>query len=110
MDEFLKIYQNNGLIKKEAVGFDQVIKHLNRAKIDLQVAAANVPIDTEAAYNYAYLAMLRTGRSLMFSFGFRPIDGQQHKTAVDFCEQVLGEDFSFYGLTGKISHATIGMS
>ncbi len=27
----------------------------------------------------------------MFSFGYRPIDGQQHKTVVQFCEEILGE-------------------
>lgn len=38
--------------------------------------------------------MLRAGRALMFSFGFRPIDGQQHKTVVLFSEAVLGKEFS----------------
>lgn len=94
MINFLKKYQNKGLVKKEEIGFDQVIKHMNRATKDLKVAKANLKIDTEAAYNYAYLAMLRVGRSLMLSCGCRPSDGQQHKTVVEFCEHILGEDFS----------------
>ena len=84
---------NQKLITEEQIGFDQIIKHIERARQDLKVSKANLKIDSEAACNYAYLAMLRTGRALMFSFGFRPIDGQQHKTIVIFAEAVLGKDF-----------------
>lgn len=94
MKEFFKKYQDTGFIKKESIGFDQVEKQLVRAKKDLKVAEANLDIDTEASYNYAYLAMLRTARALMFSFGYRPVDGQQHKTVVIFAENVLGSKFS----------------
>ncbi|MDD3170494.1 MAG: HEPN domain-containing protein [Candidatus Paceibacterota bacterium] len=92
MKAFLSLYKQKGLIKEETIGFDQVIKHLDRARKDLHVASANLRIDTEAAYNYAYLAMLRSGRALMLSFKHRPIDGEQHKTVVAFCEHVLGRD------------------
>lgn len=94
MKKFLENYTKKGLIKKEKIGFDQVIKHIRRASKDLKVARANLNIDAEASYNYAYLAMLRTGRALMLSFGFRPIDGQQHKTVVDFAKNVLGSEFA----------------
>jgi uncharacterized protein (UPF0332 family) len=93
MKEFLETYKRKGLIQEEKIGFDQVEKHIERVKKDLKVAEANFRIDAEAAYNYAYLAMLRTGRALMFSFGYRPIDGQQHKTVVSFCEHMLGAEF-----------------
>jgi len=92
--KFIKDLENQKLITKEQIGFDQIIKHINRAHKDLKVSEANLKIDNEAAYNYAYLAMLRTGRALMFSFGYRPIDGQQHKTIVLFSEAILGKDFS----------------
>lgn len=94
MTGFLKIFQQKGLIKGERIGFDQVNKHLARARKDLQVAEANLKIDSEAAYNYAYLAMLRTGRALIFSYGYRPLDGEQHKTIVSFCEYILGTELS----------------
>jgi len=93
MTDFVKEYKNRGLIKEEKIGFDQVTKHISRARKDLKVAEANLKIDTEAAYNYAYLAMLRVGRALMFSYGFRPVDGEQHKTVVSFCEHILGKNF-----------------
>ncbi|MDD4531182.1 MAG: HEPN domain-containing protein [Candidatus Pacebacteria bacterium] len=93
MKNFLEEYVKRGLIKEEQIGFDQVAKHLDRAKKDLHVAKANLKIDTEASYNYAYLAMLRSGRALMFSFKLRPIDGEQHKTVVAFCENILGKEY-----------------
>jgi uncharacterized protein (UPF0332 family) len=83
-----------GFIEKQEIGFDQIIKHLSRAQKDLRVAKANLEIDSEAAYNYSYLAMLRSGRALMFSFGYRPIDGRQHKTVVEFTDIILGKEFS----------------
>jgi uncharacterized protein (UPF0332 family) len=92
MKDFIDSYKQRGLIKEEDIGFDQVIKHLERAKKDLLVAKANLEIDTEASYSYAYLAMLRSGRALMFSLKYRPIDGEQHKIVVAFCEKVLGKD------------------
>ncbi|MFA5459971.1 MAG: hypothetical protein WC283_01390 [Candidatus Paceibacterota bacterium] len=94
MKQFFEKYKDAGFIKEESVGFDQVNKQLVRAIKDLKVADANLDIDTGASYNYAYLAMLRTARALMFSFGYRPIDGQQHKTVVFFAENVLGSKFS----------------
>ncbi len=51
MSGFIEIYQEKGLIRAEAIGFDQVVKHLNRARMDLRVAKANLAIDTEVAYN-----------------------------------------------------------
>lgn len=41
----------------------------------------------------SYHAMLRAGRALMFSMGYRPKGKNQHKTVVDFCAEVLGEEF-----------------
>lgn len=88
--------KGRGLIEQENIGFDQVFKHINRAHKDIKVAEANLSIDSEAAYNYSYLAMLRVGRALMFSLDYRPIDGQQHKTVVQFCGAILGKSFAQY--------------
>ena len=93
-EDFLSDYQKAGFIRKENIGFDQVVAHVDRAYKDLKVAQATIALDAEASYNYAYLAMLRIGRALMFSYGFRPTDGQQHKTVVVFSEKVLGDDFA----------------
>jgi uncharacterized protein (UPF0332 family) len=94
MKKLIDELKANGFIAQEEIGFDQIIRHLDRANKDVRVAKANLKIDMEAAYNYAYLATLRTGRALMFSFGYRPTDGQQHKTIVLFSGTILGKEFS----------------
>lgn len=72
------------LIKKEKTRLDLISRLLQRADRDLRAAKANLSIDEEVAYNCAYLAMLRTGRALMFMEGYRPIDGAQHRTVIEF--------------------------
>ncbi|MDD5065786.1 MAG: HEPN domain-containing protein [bacterium] len=62
-----------------------------RASRDLKTSKANLEIDEGIAYTVAYLAMLRAGRALMLLKGFRPSDGFQHKTVVDFTSHVLGK-------------------
>ncbi|MCL5774245.1 MAG: HEPN domain-containing protein [Firmicutes bacterium] len=93
LNQLISNLSDKGLMKKEKIGPDQVQKHLDRAHEDLKVAAANLTIDGEASYNYAYLAMLRTGRALMLLEGYRPIDGAQHKTVIEFASAVLGKKY-----------------
>ena len=93
VDKRINTMMNKGLLKKENIGFDQVIKHVERARTDLKVAQANLKIDEEASFNYAYLAVLRAARALMFAEGYRPIDGSQHKTVVDFIGVLLGKNY-----------------
>ena len=38
--------------------------------------------------------MLRAGRALLFSKGYLPADGAQHKTVVDLTHQLLGKDYA----------------
>jgi len=84
---------NGGLIKKQEVNFNQIDALLFRAKKDLIASKVNLEIDEEVTYNYAYLAMLRCGRAIMFMEGYRPTDGQQHKTVIEFTGKILGEKF-----------------
>ena len=89
VDDFLR----RGLINKQKTGFDQVEKLILRAQKDLKVARANMEIDEEVTYQYAYLAMLRCGRALIFLRGIRPTDGQQHRTVIELSRSILGNDF-----------------
>ena len=50
-------------------------------------------IDEGIAYAVAYLAMLHAGRAFMLLKGFRPTDGYQHKTVVEFMSHFLGKEF-----------------
>lgn len=89
----LKRLESQGLIEKVSFSDKQIISNIKRAKRDLTTAKANLEIDEEWAYAISYHAMLRAGRALMFSMGYRPKGKDQHKTVVDFCGEILGEDF-----------------
>lgn len=89
----LKRLESQGLIERVSFSNKQIISNINRARKDLITAKANIEIDEEWTYTISYHAMLRAGRALMFSMGYRPKGKNQHKTVVDFCAEVLGEEF-----------------
>lgn len=82
-----------GLIEKVESNLNQVIKILSRSLKDLNTAKANLGIDEEWAYAIAYHAMLRAGRALLYSEGYRPKGKDQHKTAVLATKEALGAQF-----------------
>jgi len=87
------IMLNQGLIKRQKADFSQIEALLHRAHKDIVAAKANLEIDEEVTYNYAYLSMLRCGRAIMFMKGYRSVDGQQHKTIIELSGEILGEEF-----------------
>ena len=89
----VKTMLNQGLIKKQKVDFSHIEALLLRARKDIITAKANLKIDEEVTYNYAYLAMLRCGRSIVFIKGYWSVDGQQHKTIIELSGEILGEEF-----------------
>ena len=92
-EDIIKAMLARGLIKKQKIDFSQIEALLYRARKDLKVAIYNLDMDEEAAYNYAYLSMLRCGRSVVFLKGYRSVDGQQHKTIIELTGGILGRDF-----------------
>jgi uncharacterized protein (UPF0332 family) len=87
-EEFLA----KGLIKRQKPDLRTAEKLILRAYKDLKTAKANLIIDEGIAYAVAYLAMLRSARAFMLLKGFRPSDGYQHKTVVEFMFQFLGKE------------------
>ncbi|MDD5079020.1 MAG: HEPN domain-containing protein [Candidatus Omnitrophica bacterium] len=98
-DKFLKEYLSKGLLKEQKIAFSAVEKLILRCEKDLKTAKANLKIDEGIAYTVAYLAMLRAGRAYMLLKGFRPVDGYQHKTVVEFMAQCLGGEYK--GITER---------
>ncbi|HUU40807.1 MAG TPA: HEPN domain-containing protein [Desulfatiglandales bacterium] len=93
---------DRGLIKRQKKSFDQIRNLLSRALRDIKTAEQNLAIDEEAVYTFAYLSMLRAGRAIMLLSGYRPDDGGQHKTTVEFASLVLGEKYRT--LTRRFDH------
>ena len=71
-DDLLRKLIEGGFLKEHPKDAAQAKKLLVRSFRDLKTAKANLEIDEEAAYTFAYLAMLRSGRALMFLKGYRP--------------------------------------
>lgn len=92
-DNFIKEYLEKGLLKEQKCSIAGVEKIIRRSEKDLKTAKANLTIDEGIAYTVAYLAMLRASRAYILLKGFRPSDGYQHKTTVDFIDQFLGKDY-----------------
>jgi len=91
--KFIEEYLAKGLVKEQKSDLKTVEKLILRANKDLKNAKANLDIDEGIAYSVAYLAMLRAARAVMLLKGFRPADGYQHKTTVEFVAHILGEDY-----------------
>lgn len=92
-ERFIKEYSEKGLIKHQKTNMKTIENLISRSFKELKIAEANIKIDEGTAFTVAYTAMLHAGRSLMFLKGFRPSDGYQHKTVVDFVSLILGEKY-----------------
>jgi len=92
-EQFIKDYSGKGLIKPQKTNIKTIENLISRSFKELKIAEANIKIDEGTAFTVAYTAMLHAGRSLMFLRGFRPSDGYQHKTVVDFASMLLGEKY-----------------
>jgi len=97
MNENLKNYfeqlTKQGFLKQEEIGLDQIKALLVSAKKNLMAANKTLEIDEETCYTMAYSCVLKLGRALIFLHGFRPDDGQQHKTTIEAAFFILGDDY-----------------
>ena len=92
MKEWAK-YIAKGLVKPQPPNFKQIEQQILRADKDLKTFRLVILQDPEWACTIAYQAMLRLGRALIFSYGYLPCDGQQHKTVVEITGKLLGKNF-----------------
>lgn len=92
-------YVKRGLLKRQRANFTQIEQQLRRAQRDLRTARLIVEQDPSWAATMAYQAMLRAGRALLFSKGYLPADGAQHRTVVELTHQLLGHAYAV--LVGK---------
>jgi len=87
------LYLKQGLVKKQTPDFRQIEQQVGRAEKDRKTFGLVAASDPEWGATIAYQAMLRMGRALMFSYGYLPSDGQQHKTVVEITGKLLGKEF-----------------
>jgi uncharacterized protein (UPF0332 family) len=92
-ESFIEEYLSRNLLKRQKASLSSAEKIILRSEKDLKTARLNLSIDEGIAYAVAYLAMLRAGRAYMLLKGFRPIDGFQHKTVVEFMANCLKVEY-----------------
>lgn len=85
--------EKEGLIEKIKVSPKQIVNHLSKSLKDIKTAKGSIKIDSEWAFVIAYHSMLRAGRALMLSKGYRPKGKDIHKTIILFTETSLGKEF-----------------
>ena len=93
LENYLKRLESAGLLKRERIGTDQVRALLMSAFKNILASEKNLSIDEEACYTLAYNAMLKVARALVFLQGYRPHDGQQHRTTIEVAGEILGGEF-----------------
>jgi hypothetical protein len=93
-----KDYLRRGLLKKSEPDYRQVSQQINRAIRDMHTFALVADDDPEWAATIAYQSMLRVGRALLYSYGYLPADGQQHKTVVELTSEILGRKYELITL------------
>ena len=85
-------YLGRGLLKRQKPDSRQIVKQLSRSKEDLITASGLAERNPDWAEIVAYHAALRAGRALLYSKGFLPADGFQHKTVVELTGRLLGPE------------------
>ena len=93
-DKLIAKLEKEGKLARQKSGFVQVEALLKEAIIDLSQAKKVLSVAERATYVLAYMAMLKAGRALLLSQGYRPVDGAQHKTVVEVTGAILGEKYT----------------
>ena len=91
--EIIKRLLDEKRLESFKVERSQVAKHIESAFLDLKEARATFLVSDKAAYLFAYTAMLKIGRALLFLKGYRPKGQGQHEAVIHTAGFVLGKGF-----------------
>ena len=119
--EIIKSLLDEKRLEPFKVERSQIARHIESAFQDLKEAKATFPVSDKAAYIFAYTAMLKIGRALLFLKGYRPKGQGQHEAVVQAAGFILGKGFEsltlqfnrmrqkrnklIYDIGGLVSHA-----
>ena len=83
-----------GKIRKQSAGLDYLDGLLISAKRNFDAAALLKGKIAEGAFKLFYDGLLQIGRVILLINGYRPDDGEQHKTTFLVAGELLGKDFA----------------
>ncbi|HOL83640.1 MAG TPA: HEPN domain-containing protein [Candidatus Paceibacterota bacterium] len=106
LDELLNKLLKEGKIKKQDASTDYLNGLLEAAQRNFLAAKYNLKNNfPEIAFKAAYDGMLQISRAILLSNGFRPDDGEQHKTTFLVAGMLIGQDIE--DLIGRIDRYRI---
>lgn len=95
LPNFLNQLEKEGKIKRQATDISHLNASLRAASDNLASARFNLKNGyKETAFKSAYDALLQISRVILLLNGFRPDDGEQHKTTFKVAGAILGEEFA----------------
>jgi len=101
LDELVK----EGKLQRQDTGVDYLNSLLNAAKRNFEAASLVKGKVDEAAFKLVYDGLLQIGRIILLLNGYRPDDGEQHKTTFLVAGELLGKEYN--DLVSKIQRFRI---
>ncbi|MBI1870243.1 MAG: hypothetical protein HYS07_03515 [Chlamydiae bacterium] len=92
--DLIKLYKDKGQLEIFKIEHAQISKYIEAAYQDLKEVRITFPVSDKAAYLFAYTAMLKMGRALLFLKGFRSKGKGQHETVIEIAGDILGKGFT----------------
>ena len=89
-----------GKLKKQKTDIGYLNKMLNAAERNFKAAALVKNKVDEASFKLIYDGLLQIGRVILLLNGYRPDDGEQHKTTFTAAGELLGKEY--HNLINKI--------
>lgn len=83
-----------GKLQRQDTGVDYLNSLLNAAKRNFEAAALVKGKIDEAAFKLVYDGLLQIGRFILLLNGYRPDDGEQHKTTFLVAGELLGKKYN----------------
>lgn len=83
-----------GKLKRQDTGIDYLNNLLDAAQRNFEAASFVKGKVDEAAFKLVYDGLLQIGRVILFLNGYRPDNGEQHKTTFYVAGEFLGKEFN----------------
>ncbi len=95
LENLLKQLQKEGKIKPQSTDLSYLNASLNAAKQNFAAAGFNLRGGyPDTSFKSAYDGLLQISRVILLINGFRPDDGEQHKTTFRVAGAMLGREFA----------------
>jgi hypothetical protein len=95
LEDLLNKLLKEGKVKKQKTDIAYLNALLESSKRNLEAASLVKGKVNEAAFKLAYDGLLQLGRLILMLDGYRPSDGEQHKTTFLVAGHLLGKEYNY---------------